>query len=301
MAKEINGKIPLIGFTGVGPMGGKMVRWLLQAGYPVLVYDLDRERLEAKVKEGAQAAKSNVDVVERCDIVMTSLPLSEVWVKVAETEFVPNARPGQIFIDMGTVAPPETRRLYEEFKKKDAHLIDSPVSNGGTGPDGRLFVFVAGDKEIVDKVWPIFEVLGVPQHTVYCGPSGNGQVVKGVNQLNIGLIQAAMLETIAFAVRSGVAPEVILQAICEPEKPGSRGGGVFLQICKKAVEGNAKEVVVKHGQLMHYIKEAHLKGFDLPLSEALFDFLKDSPNTIKDANRMSPSFWDELLTKERKK
>jgi 3-hydroxyisobutyrate dehydrogenase-like beta-hydroxyacid dehydrogenase len=297
MAKEIDGKVPVIGFIGVGPMGGKMVRWLLEAGYPVLVSDLDRERLAAKVKEGALAAQNNVEVVKRCDIVMTSLPLSEVWVKVAENDFLPNARPGQIFMDMGTVTPPETRRLYTEFLKKGAHLIDSPVSNGGGGPDSKLFIFVAGDKDAVDRVWPIYEVMGVPEHIVYCGPSGNGQIVKGVNQLNIGLVQAAILETLAFGVRAGVEPEVILKAIGEENKPGSRGGGLFWSIGKKATQGQAEGVVVKHGQLLHYINEAHTKGFSLPLTETLFDFLKDSPETIKDANRRSPSFWHELLNR----
>jgi 3-hydroxyisobutyrate dehydrogenase-like beta-hydroxyacid dehydrogenase len=297
MAKEIDGKVPMIGFIGVGPMGGKMVRWLLEAGYPVLVSDLDQERLAAKVKEGALAAQNNVEVVKRCDIVMTSLPLSEVWVKVAENDFLPNARPGQIFMDMGTVTPPETRRLYTEFGKQGAHLIDSPVSNGGGGPDSKLFIFVAGDKDVVDRVWPIYEVMGVPEHIVYCGPSGNGQIVKGVNQLNIGLVQAAILETLAFGVRAGIEPEVILKAIGEENKPGSRGGGLFWSICQKATRGQAEGVVVKHGQLLHYIKEAHEKGFALPLTETLFNFLKDSPETIKDANRMSPSFWHELLNR----
>ena len=64
---------------------------------------------------------------------------------------------------------------------------------------------------------------------------------------------------------------------------------------KNAKSGKIEHSVVKQGQLEHYLKEAHSRGFELPLTKALFDFLKDSPYTIKDANRMSPSFLNELM------
>ena len=138
-----NGAPVRLGFIGIGPMGGKMARWLLQAGYPMLISDIDQQKLDAIAAEGSEVTRSNVEVVNRCDIVLTSLPLSEVWVDVAERELVPNARPGQIFIDMGTVTPPETRRLFKLFAEKGAHLIDSPVSNTG-GVNSKLHIFIAG-------------------------------------------------------------------------------------------------------------------------------------------------------------
>ena len=292
MAKEINGKIPQLGFVGIGPMGGKMARWLLNDKYPVLIHDIDKAKLDAISKEGGMIASSNAEVVQKSDIVFTSLPLSEVWVDVAEKDFLPNAKQGQIFIDMGTVTPPETRRLYEEFRKKGAHLIDSPVSNAGGGGK-KLYVFVGGDKAIVDQVWPLYESLGVPDHTVYCGPSGSGQVVKGVNQLGIGLVNAAVIEIVAYGVRSGVDPDAFAQAVGVDGEPGFRG--MMYRFAKEAKTGRIEHEPVKEGQLIHYLKEAKAKGFTLPLTNALCEFLKDSPHTIKDANRMSPSYWNELM------
>ena len=292
MAKEINGKIPQLGFIGVGPMGGKMARFLLQDEYPVLIHDIDKARLDAIAKDGGMIASSNVEVVQKCDIVFTSLPLSEIWVEVAEKEFIPNARAGQIFIDMGTVTPPDTRRFYEEFRKKGAHLIDSPVSNAGGG-NNKFYIFIGGDKEIVDKVWPVYETLGVPGHAVYCGASGSGQVVKGINQLGIGLINAAAVEIVAFGVRCGVDPDAFAQAVGVEGATGWRG--LIYQMAKDAKSGKIEHTAVKEGQLSHYLKEAKSRNFSLPLTGALADFLKDSPHTIKDANRMSPSYWNELM------
>jgi 3-hydroxyisobutyrate dehydrogenase-like beta-hydroxyacid dehydrogenase len=237
-------------------------------------------------------ASSNVEVVQKCDIVFTSLPLSEIWVEVVEREFLPHTRQGQIFIDMGTVTPPETRRLYDQFKAKGTYLIDSPVSNAGGG-NNKFYIFIGGDKEIVDQVWPLYETLGVPEHTVYCGPTGSGQVVKGINQLGIGLINAAAVEIIAFGVHCGVDPEKFARAVGAEDAVGWRG--LIYETAMNAKSGKIEQTSVKHGQLMHYIKEAHARNFELPLSRALFEFLKDSPETIKDANRKSPSYWNELM------
>ncbi len=292
MGKERKNELSVVGFIGVGPMGSKMVLWLLQADYRVVVYDIDSNRLEEIAREGAVPVASAQEVVREAEIVMTSLPFSETWVDVAEKYLVPNARKRQIFIDVGTVVPGETRRLASAFKERGAFLIDAPVSNGNA-PTGKLYMFIAGEKEIVEKCWHIFEVLGDPRHTVYCGPSGNGQIVKGVNQLSVGLVNAAIMEAIGFGVRAGVKPEAIVKAIGE-----EKGWRSFAKSVGRAViEGRVEHNAIKHGQLMHYLTEAHAKGFELPISNALYGFCKGAPNRIRDANRESPSFWHELMTR----
>ena len=296
MAKEINGKIPTIGFIGIGPMGGKMSRWLLSEGYDMLIYDIDKEKLDKIREEGARIAENNVELVKEADIVMTSLPLSEVWVDVAERELVPNAKPGQIFIDMGTVTPPECRRVSALFEEKGASFIDCPVSNSGPTMAHKMHLFIGGSKPIVDAVWPIFEALGLKDHVVYCGPVGSGQITKGVNQLAIGLVQAAFAECFAFGVRSGVDPQALVDAIGHKDEVGFRGQ--FYNVGTKIIEGEGNKLVCKHGQLTHYLKEAASRQYELPMTKALYEFLKDTPNTIRDANRMSPSLWDELMNRK---
>ena len=283
-----------LGFIGIGTMGGKMVRFLLADGYSVLIHDADRKKLDAIALEGGKIASSNKEVVDSCDVVLTSLPLSEIWVDVAEKDFVPNARPGQVFIDMGTVTPLETRRIYAELKKKKAHLIDSPVSNAGGG-NNKFYLFIGGDDEAISDNWPIFETLGVPDHRIRCGRTGSGQVVKGINQLGIGLINAAALEIVAFGCRSGVDPDTFGRAVGVKGEVGWRG--IIYKMAQDAASGKVAGTPVKQGQLTHYLKEATANGFDMPMTRALYEFLKDSPHTIQDANRKSPSYWNELITR----
>jgi 3-hydroxyisobutyrate dehydrogenase-like beta-hydroxyacid dehydrogenase len=287
--------LPTIGFIGLGQMGGPMSRNLLKAGYPFIAFDLDPTRLSASVGAGAVAAESAADAVQRSQVVMTSLPSSHVFVQVAGASLLPNARPGQIFIDMGTTEGIETRRLAVAFAEKGATLIDAPVSGGGSGSEaGTLRIFIGGDKAVVERCRPIFMVLGEPDYVVYCGPHGAGQVVKGVNQLAMGLGAAAYLEAIAYGVSGGADPAAIARAVGGPD--GWRG--YFAHLAARALDGSAEEIWVKFPELPYFLSEAEVNGFSAPLTQALFDFLDDGPrNWADNMNRPTVSFWHELLNR----
>ncbi len=280
------------GFIGLGSMGGPMARNLLAAGYPLIAYDIAPEALEVAVEAGAAPAESAADVACRADPVLTSLPHSRTFVEVAEAELVPNARPHQVFIDLGTVAPPRTRRLANEFAERDATLLDVPVSGGAGGARaGTLRMFAGGERAVFERHRPLLEVLGEPDHIVYCGPSGCGQVVKGVNQLAMGLRRAALLEALALGVRAGAELEAVIRGV------GGEDGWrrELADLAHLIPQGRATDVGVKSGQLAYYLAEAERRGFELPLTRALHEFLEDAEEVMVEVNRPSPSFWRELM------
>jgi len=282
-----------IGFLGLGAMGGNMARQLLLAGYKVIGFDPNTERLTACVSAGATRAANVEEVVSSANTVLTSLRSSAVFVEVAEKHFLPNARRGQLFIDLGTTTAPETRRLAAALSAKGATLIDAPVSGGPQGAaTGTLRIFVGGDAEAVKRCRPILEVLGEPKRVVYCGPTGTGQVVKGTNQLAMGLGVAAYMEAIAFAVRTGVNLEAIEQSVGGDD--GWRAH--FSGIAKQIMRGNGGTMVVKYPELPYFLEEAQAQGIEMPLTQALNAFLKDSKHDMLDnMNRPSRSFWRELI------
>lgn len=296
MNESISCKNVTLGFLGLGSMGSGMVKNLLNAGCKVIGYDKSAERLKLLEELGLICAKNEKEVVQKSDVTMTSLPSSDIFVQVAEQALIPNGKEDQIFIDLGTVMPSECRRLANEFKDRKMTLIDAPVTGGvGGAEEGILGIFVGGDKEIADKCTPIFEIVGDPTRIVYCGNSGSGQIVKGINQLAMGLSSAANLEAISYGVRLGVDSKIILKAV------GGEGSWrkYFSQIASRIVDEKGKFVGVKHGQLKYFIEEAEYEGYDMPLSTALFKYLENSECTIKEANRMSPSFWNELLVNKK--
>lgn len=283
------------GFLGLGAMGSGMTDNLLAAGSALIVYDIDKKKTAEYALKGVIVAESIKELVKKSDIILTSLPSSDIFVEVAEKHLIPDARAGQVFIDLGTVTVSETRRISALFKEKGAYFLDAPVSGGEKGAhEGNLHIFIGGEKSIYDKCWPIFQVIGNIDHIVYCGENGAGQIVKGVNQMAMGLGAAAYLESIAYGVLAGVSPEIICSAIGGNEDWRK----YFTAVANKVVIGKAETIGVKHGQLPYFIEESIESGFELPLSNALYNFCKNSKATIKEANRMSPSFWSELIKRK---
>lgn len=280
-----------LAFIGLGKMGGPMARHLVAAGYSVTGYDLSADALKTFTEAGGSAAGSVAEAVEGCEAVMSSLPNSDVSVAVAEGEIRPAIAPGQIVIDLGTITPPEARRLAPLFTKKGAVYLDVPVS--GNPHTAGLRLFGGGDRDTFQRCRPILEVIGDPEHIVYAGESGSGQVVKGVNQLATGLINAALLEAVSFGVNAGVPVEVLRKGI---------GGGdlwrqAFDQVCEKIQAGDGNHVGVKVGQYGYFLREAGDRKRPMPITESLGKYLKNAEIVTVEANRPSPSFWREL-TKE---
>ncbi len=283
-----------LGMIGLGAMGGPMARNLAAGGYRVLGFDTSAERLRASAAAGVEPERGLDTVVGRCDAVLTSLPSSEALVQVAEEHFLPRARPGQLFVDLGTVTPPETRRLAAALRERGADLVDAPVSGGPGGADARtLFMFVGGEVAAVQRAWPILAALAGDGRITHCGPSGSGQIAKGVNQLAMGLGAAAYLEAVAFGVLAGLDPAALGEAV------GGDAGwrAMVAQTARRISEGKGDEIGVKFRELPYFLREAREAGFALPLTEVLYAFCDRGPRVVVDDNRPAPSFFHELVAR----
>ena len=288
-------KFSTIGFIGLGNMGGRMAKNLHNAGYPLIGYDIDASKCEALAARGATPGKNTTEVVRNSDVIMASLRSSDIFCSVAEQHFLPNAGNGKVFIDLGTTEVEKTRDIAMALDAKGATLIDAPVSGGPHGSEtGTLRIFVGGDAVVVEKCRPILEVLGEPKYVVYCGPSGSGQIVKGVNQLAMGLGAAAYMEAMAFGVCAGVDPTAIREAV----GMGDGWRGQFDGIAKRIIDGDGKKLVVKYPELPYFLAAAEAAGFEIPLTVALYEFCRNENYEIFDnMNRPSRSFW-RTLTKD---
>ena len=282
-----------LGFIGLGNMGGRMAKNLHNAGYWLIGYDIDAGKCAALAAIGATAGDGAAAVVQKSDVVLTSLRSSEVFCNVAEGHLIPNARAGQVFIDLGTTEVERTRTLAAMFAEKGASLIDAPVSGGTHGSEtGTLRIFVGGDAAVVESCRPILDVLGQPEYVVHCGPSGAGQIVKGVNQLAMGLGDAAFLEAMAFGVCAGVDSTAIREAV----GMGDGWRGQFDRIAKRIIDGDGKNLVVKYPELPYFLAAAAASGFETPLTKALYAFCEAGNYEMLDnMNRPSRSFWRTLM------
>ena len=214
-----------VGFVGLGTMGGRMVHRLIGAGYTPVVYDRIPALIERLTKDGATAAASIGEVVDRVDVVLSSLPMpADVEaVYTGPDGALGRARSGQVFADLSTIDPATARRLAETLEGKGVAFLDAPVSGGQGGAEtGTLAIMVGGDAAALERIRPILAAFS--SRVFHVGPVGAGSVAKLANQLLVGANTLAALEATAFAAKAGIAPALLLEILSS-----SAGDSVMLR------------------------------------------------------------------------
>lgn len=286
-----------IGIIGTGDMGSLICQNLLSAKYPVIIFDRQSSRMQPLVEKGASAVSGIENLVAGSDVIITSLPSSDIWINVMRESIIPATRRGQVIIDTGTVRPYQTREIASQLKASGVYLLDTPVSGGTAALKNlRLLVFAGGDQQVFEKFRPIIEAFAGTEYITYCGPSGSGQVVKGVNQLMMALSNAAYLEAIAFGTNQGISAETIQKAITDQDPMRKK----LWQTAQRIAEKQGNEIDYKFRELPYFIDDAEHAAFSLPMTKALFDFCKDGQRVTIQDKRHAPAFWHELTrTSER--
>lgn len=203
-----------IGFVGLGIMGRPMVKNLLQAGYPVTVWNRSRPGIDECLAAGAGEAASAAAVAKTSDIfisMVTDSPDVE-QVILGEEGAIEGLRGRSVVVDMSTISPAVTREIAARLEVLNVAMLDAPVSGGDAGAiAGTLSIMVGGNRKVIDRVRPVFEVLGKTITRV--GPIGAGQTVKLCNQVAVAGTLHAVCEALVFAQSSGVNPERMLEAV----------------------------------------------------------------------------------------
>jgi 2-hydroxy-3-oxopropionate reductase len=203
-----------VGYIGLGLMGKSMARNILKAGYPLVVHNRSQEAVEELVSEGAQSASDPAQVTAQVDIVFTNLPDSPdvELVALGPKGIVESARPGLIFVDNSTIKPASARHIDAVLGDKGVECLDAPVSGGDIGArQGTLAIMVGGRQETVEKVMPVFKVIG--KSITHVGDAGAGQIAKAANQIMVAAQMVAMGELLVFARKAGADPRKVVAAI----------------------------------------------------------------------------------------
>ncbi|GGL78077.1 NAD(P)-dependent oxidoreductase [Wenxinia marina] len=278
-----------VAIVGLGAMGGGLARRAIGRGLTVHVLDADPARVADAVAAGTEAADDLPTLARSGATVLLSLPSPEIAEEVA-TALLPHLSPGQIVADLGTMTPTACRRIAAAYSEAGARFIDVPVTGGPDGARaGTLRLFAAGDAAAVDEAAPLLSTFG---EVVPCGGSGAGQATKLVNQMGMGLVNAVLLEALAYGRSAGLDPADLGRAV------GGESGwrAEFAALARRVADETARGVGIKHGQLAYVLGEADTVGQALPTTRAAFEFCEGREATIREANRMSPSYWDALLT-----
>jgi 3-hydroxyisobutyrate dehydrogenase-like beta-hydroxyacid dehydrogenase len=204
-----------IGFVGLGSMGSRMARRLLDRGFPVTVYNRTPGKAEPLGKAGALLRDTPAAVAEQSDAVLYSLAddaaVSDVVLGAGG--LLAGARAGTVFIDLSTVLPETSRAMSSAAEPKGVAVMDAPVS--GSTPQaeqGTLVIFVGGDRAVYEEQRSILDVLG---HHIYMGRHGAGTTMKLVTNTLLGLGMEALAEATALGRKAGLDTGVMLDALAE--------------------------------------------------------------------------------------
>ncbi len=200
-----------IGWIGIGNMGAPICRNLIAAGHQLVVHDIDPARLAELQGAGAAVATDAADLVARADLVFSMVPNDKVLLAVVEG-IAARLRPGQTFIDMSTVSPATSARVFELLAPSGAAYLRAPVSGSTAGAAaGTLAIYCSGPRAAYDAVLPVFGRIGSRQSHV--GLAEEARVLKLLINMIVCITPAVVGEALAFGQRSGLDWTTMIEAI----------------------------------------------------------------------------------------
>jgi len=200
-----------VGLIGLGNMGTAFAERLLQAGYPLQVYNRTSEKAEALAAGGARPADTAAELASGVDIVLTSLADDEAFEAVA-AEVLAAARPGTVLVDLSTVSPVVSARVASLAEAASVGYLRAPVSGNPTVVRaGNLSVIVSGPHEALERVDEVVRAIGpTVQHV---GEGEQARVVKlAINVMIAGLAQL-ISEALVLGEAAGVSRAALLEVM----------------------------------------------------------------------------------------
>ena len=199
-----------IGMIGLGRMGANMVERLMLDGHDCVVFDPNKDAVDALVAKGATGAESAADMASKL-----SAPRA-MWLMVPAgivdpvlKEAVDALESGDLVIDGGNSYYIDDRRRAAELKEKGLHYVDCGVSGGVWGLTEGYGLMAGGTDDAIAMIAPVLQSLApgvdsaprTPGRTgdptpaeegwLHCGPSGAGHFTKMVhNGIEYGLMAA---------------------------------------------------------------------------------------------------------------
>jgi len=203
-----------LGYIGLGAMGGRITKRLLDAGHTVTGYNRTKSKAEWLLKAGMQWADSPRAVAESADIVFTMVTNTSALQEVltGPDGILNGLGQGKIYIDMSTVSPNASRKLAEQVAAKGARMLDVPVSGSViTLEQGNLSLMVGGEEAIFQKVKPI--LLDIGPKVNYVGKNGQAILMKIAINLNLQVQIQGFYEGLLLAVKGGIPLETALEVM----------------------------------------------------------------------------------------
>lgn len=207
--------IPVIGFIGLGVMGGPMCR-NMAVKHPgeVVAFDVNAQAHALLDGTGARRAASIADVAARADVVFLSLPGGPQVEQVClgEGGLADGPRRPAVIVDLSTTTVASARATAARLAELGIAFADAPVARTREAAQrGELSIMAGADESLYARIEPLLRYIG--SDVTRCGEVGCGQVVKLINNALVFENTVALAEMMVLGERAGVQPAVLLDAV----------------------------------------------------------------------------------------
>jgi 3-hydroxyisobutyrate dehydrogenase-like beta-hydroxyacid dehydrogenase len=203
-----------VGFAGLGLMGSRMARQLLDKGFPLTVWNRTAERCAPLAAAGASVARSPAELAEKSDVVVACVadPAAVERVVFAEDGVLAAVRPGFRYLETSTISPALSRRVAEAFRARGADALEAPVTGSKLGAEkGTLLLMTGGRRETHDGLMPVMMAMGTK--ALYCGEIGQGALMKLVGNSLISYMLEGLCEAMVVGRKGGLSIETMLEVV----------------------------------------------------------------------------------------
>ena len=239
-----------VGFVGLGQMGGPMAENVIKKGHSLIVYDIDRDKLDHFVALGARAASNPAEVARCASTIVSMVDTTEQAeeVIVGAGGLIETAEAGGVVVSMSTIDPMALKRMEPELSAKGVGLIDAPVTGMVTGAKaGTLKAYVGGDAGALERARPVLEAM--TSEITHFGSIGQGVTMKLVNNMLMQVNRIVIAEALALGAAAGLDPEQMVKTIA-----ATTGNSIAFQYCAPRIlahdfDGIRMEITYKDVEL----------------------------------------------------
>jgi len=203
-----------VGFIGLGNMGSRIARRLLDHGYRLEVYDRNSAKAEDIAAKGGVVAKSILELARTTDVLLSCLTNDEAVrsVYLDPAGVLAGARPGTTVLEMSTISPETSRELHRLSARKGIDVLDVAISGSTPAAEqGMLTLLVGGNEDLFRAAEPIFQSVA-KQYFLLGGP-GSGTAMKLVVNTLLGLGMQAIAEAVVLGEKTGLDRKRLLEVL----------------------------------------------------------------------------------------
>lgn len=215
-----------LGYIGLGNMGAPMAKRLVEWPGGVTVFDVRAEAMTPLAELGASVADSVADVAT-ADIVSVTV-LNDEQVRTVVAELAAHAKPGTVIAIHSTISPETAIELADQLRPNDIHIVDAPVSGGGTAAEkGELAIMVGADREVYERIKPALKQYG--SMVIHAGEPGAGTRMKLARNMLTFTGYAAACEAMRLAEAAGINLQQLGRVVRHTDKLTGGPGAIMVR------------------------------------------------------------------------